>query len=221
MKWTSSFRKRFGSAATAIILVAGASMMPAIASADDSVASADSSPEETIPDRTIYIDGPAPRISADAQIDSKSSTANTEVRTSDETYFEVIPRPGETVRVVYSDAVTDITTEPTSESSNAAKAAACTESVTAYQAYKSGNNAIENGMFQISTGCSAGKSGTVYLYQLILASSRKSYINNTGYATSFSTTYQCANNNTKNWFGKAGFGGVTSGPKASLACGMP
>lgn len=207
---------------TAAAAILCGTLLAGIAEADESEANA--LPVATEPDRTIYVNGPAPRVSDDVPVDQSRSTARTEVRVTEGTVFATIPAPGETVRIVYTDAVTDITTQPDVDASARASgltAAACTESVTAYKAYKDGNKARENGMFQISTGCKSGKAGKVYLYQVVLASTNSALVANTGYATSFSTSYTCASTRTKNWSGKAGFSGITSGPTASLACDMP
>lgn len=186
------------------VIAAGALPCAPAQAADHS----DQLPSDTSPDRVIYVDGRAPAFHADGATKAAAE-------------FAVIPKPGETVRVVYSDAVTDITTHAVTDKSTAA---ACTESVTVYTPYKpSSTTARVNTAFTISTGCASGKTGYAILYAVTAAANRSSFISNTGYTTSFSTTYTCNNTRSRSWhgFGRLGAAGGTTGPSATLSCDQP
>lgn len=160
----------------------------------------DTPPAATSPDRVIYVDGPAPAFQNDG-----AKTASAE--------FAVVPASGETIRVVYTDAVADISA-----------AGACTESTTVYTPYKpSSTTARVNVAFSISTGCSSGKTGYAILYAVTAAANNSSFISNSGYTTSFSTTYTCNNTRSRIWkgFGRLGSAGGTFGPTATLSCDQP
>lgn len=195
-----------------MILSAIATVFLVAVSATSAVASSeDNSEREIKPDRVIFIDRPAPRLPDAVPLNRSLSTATMEVRTSAMVEFPVQPEPGETVRVIYSDAVTDVI---------ASAAGSCTESMTSYTPYKSGNQARVNGSFMRSTGCSASKGARVALYRSTLQAKRDSTVSNNGYTVSWGIGKDCYANDNASWSGKSIWisGGATSGPSATLPC---
>lgn len=186
--------------ATGLLVLASASTASA----------ADKLPPDTEPDRTIYIDHAAPSIIDDDPADRSLSSGDTEVRISEGTNFPVIPESGETVRVVYTDAIAEV-----------ARAGSCTKSLTTYTPYKSGNAARVGASWMVSTGCSSSDKVTIGLYDgwLMLASQQYSGSND-GYTASASVGKTCASSTNTSFRGISAWqsGGSVNGPSATLAC---
>lgn len=91
-------------------------------------------PSDEEPDRVIHVDGPVPEPDSSAKVIQADSDVTVTVTEPED--LPVVPEPGETVRIVYTNAVTEITTDPIDDSAEASAAAACTKSLTAYTPYK-------------------------------------------------------------------------------------
>lgn len=121
-------------------------------------ASTDGPPDDNYPDRVIYVEQLAPH-PVDMLISSDGDKGRAFVADQDE--FPVLPEPGQTVRIIYLDAVTDVTTESDPDS---AKVASCTQSITVYTPYKSSNRPVVYGSAMISSGCGGARGFTLRLY---------------------------------------------------------
>ena len=113
------------------------------AAPDDEVAIDPYQPPFGEPSEVIYIDGPAPKPDEDSLI-SRSTTSAGDVFVYETEDFPANPAPGETIRIVYTDSVTEV---------SAAAAGTCTKSISADSPYKSGNRPRANGRGSISAGC--------------------------------------------------------------------
>lgn len=167
-------------------------------------------PAETIPDRTIYVDHAAPPLSENVQVDPELSTQQVKVRVGEIKGLPLIPEDGETVRIVYTDAVSDVT-----------RAAACTKSLTAYTPYLSGGNVWVNGGWSISTGCTSGDTATVWLVSGFSTLASNSFTATpTGWNSTGGVAKACKNTNSRNYYGMTswGSGGSTKGNLVSLKC---
>ncbi|HKP07755.1 MAG TPA: hypothetical protein VJU58_10930 [Microbacterium sp.] len=180
--------------------------------------SGDAPPPDNKPDRVLYLDHPAPNL-ADARAFADGETGEASVATNGE--FPVIPAPGETVRVVYTDAVTDVTTL---ESSAEALAASCTQSITVGTPYKASNRPRVQGSAMISTGCSSGLQFTIALwgggYQ---RGSNSIFVPNSGNTWSTSAVGgECWDSGNISYFGIGSLssigGGSAWGPSSTLPC---
>ena len=177
--------------------------------------------DDDAPDRIIYVDGEAPRPAETGVLVSQRVTPQGEVRVTKGTDFPVTPAPGETIQIIYKDAVTTVITEDSSAATAVAVAEACTKSLTAYTPYKSGSVARFNGAASISSGCSSGTTLTVGLYDgWLMLSSNQTYVSNNGYTSSISTSKACASSTSTSYYGISRFssGGSATGPQATLAC---
>lgn len=179
----------------------------------------DSPLSDTKADRTIYIDELAPVPSGDNLVSREvTSTTTMQVWVEDGSFLPVIPAPGESVNVVYIDAVSLITTEPLA---SGAKAASCTKSLTAYAPTKVGNNARLTGSGTITSGCSSSGTATIGIYNgFVMANSISWSIANSGNRTNASFSTQCKSTASTPLYGIARWtsGGSTTGPTATLAC---
>ena len=192
----------------------------ALAAAPASAGSGGEAPPSTAePDRVIYVDGPIPEIDPSAKV--IQSDANAEVTLVEQADLPVVPAPGETVRIVYTNAITEITTEPTSTS--IAAAASCTKSITAETPYKtSAGNAVGRGRGTISSGCSSGGTLRVYLYSgLVVKASAEIGVPNNGSTFSRSVASACANSDRTSHYTYAVWasGGSARSTSATLTCG--
>lgn len=195
-----------------VVLAATIAITSGLLLASPAQAATPPAPPDDAPDRTVYIDSPAPQVSIAGAKETTTANGSIALRTTEGAVFPVTPEPGETVRVVYTNAVADIS-----------RAGSCTESVTTYTPYKSGNSARVNAAFTVSTGCSGARRGYVLLYAVTLAAQNDAPVSNNGYTTSFSASYTCANTRSRSWYGIARLGatGGTYGPSATLACDQP
>lgn len=209
--------KEVVSASAAALLLA--SSLVAFSSAAQATDEPSGPPAENKVDRTIRIDEPAP-VPARGNLVSRdvSSAGTVEMWEEDGDFLPATPAPGESVQVVYTDAVSLITTEPVASEG---VAAACTKSLTAYAPRKVGNFATLTGSGTISTGCSSGDTATVGLYNgWVMHNSVSWSVANSGNRTNamFGTT--CASSASTPLYGIARWtsGGSVWGPTATLAC---
>lgn len=169
-------------------------------------------PADTTPDRTIYVDHAAPPLPENAQVDPEQSTNRVKIRVGEINDLPLIPQDGETVRIVYTDAVSDVN-----------RAGSCTKSLTTYTPYLSGGNVWVNAGWTVSTGCEQRDQVTVQLASslIVLASSSFSGSND-GYATTGGTSKACKNSNTTKYvgIGRWGSGGSVWSPFTDLNCGV-
>lgn len=111
-------------------------------------------PPDNAPDRVVHVAAPAPAVAADARVISSTKTGASEVTVLEGDEFPVTPAPGETVRVIYTNAVTDVTA-----------LAGCTRSVTVNTPYILSGRLYSTAFLTISTGCASGKLFSLYLYK--------------------------------------------------------
>ncbi|KAA9105051.1 hypothetical protein [Microbacterium rhizomatis] len=130
----------------------------AIGASASGSASSDAPPPEDTPDRIIYVDHPAPLPVNKRVI---SSNERGEAYVADNTEFPIIPAEGETVQIVYTDAVTTVFTEP---STLPVQPAVCTVSMTVDAPTKAGNRPVVFGSAMVSRECSSGRGFTLGLY---------------------------------------------------------
>lgn len=172
-------------------------------------------PQDNQPDRVIYVDHPAPQAKQET-----SSGEKGEVYVADLGEFPVIPEEGEAVRIIYTDAVTDIsTTVPV----DATAAASCTHSVTVNTPYKTSNRARVSGSAMRSSGCSGNLGFTLRLYgaNFERANGHTTVLPNGGNFGLGIVAGPCASTSQMGFYGigtLAGGGGSTWGPSANLSC---
>lgn len=205
----------FSAAATALLV--GSSMM-AFGVTAHAANEFDGPPAESKTDRTIYINEPAPTPDGGKLVSrEEDSTGQIEVWRVDDDFLPVTPIPGESVRVVYTDAVSLITTEPVLHGARAA----CTKSLTAHAPYKVSNTVRQTGSGTISTGCSSGDTATVGLYNgLTMYKSLSWSVANSGNLTHGSLQVTCSSTASTSLYGIARWssGGSVWGPTVTLAC---
>jgi len=172
-------------------------------------------PADTTPDRVIYVNHAAPQPQGKLVTDRDGSVKPDVVGDNE---FPVVPAPGETVRLVYTDAVTDVTTRESGESARAS----CTESKTVGTPYKASNAPRVQGYASISSGCGGGATFKIVLYGALSSRGNTSaYVPNNGSSV---TVYVAGPTCTYGWdAGYYGIGtfsgsGATQGPTATLPC---
>lgn len=178
---------------------------PAVAAQSEAALPADSTP-----DRIIYVNHAAPSLPENVSADPELSTEQVKVRLAQTDDLPLIPEDGETVRIIYTDAVADVS-----------RAGQCTKSLTAFTPYLSGGNVWLNGGWTISTGCSSGDTVTIRLLSGILTvASKSTAASNNGWATTTGVTKACKNNNSADYRGVVSWssGGPVTGPSATLNC---
>ncbi|GAA3210635.1 hypothetical protein GCM10017690_21260 [Microbacterium terregens] len=148
------------------------------------------------------------------------STAGTEVRITEGNDFPVIPEPGETVQIVYTDAVTEVSTDSTDPASRVALS--CTKSLTVDTPYKTSYpQSRVSAWATISSGCSRGDTITLGLYDgwYMISSNSWSAVNN-GSTFGSGTSGPCNSTASTPYKGIAawGTGGSVTGPTANLSC---
>lgn len=212
------------------ILLAGSLGVPVAAHATDSTETfragsppAVSPADETTVDEVIYVDGPVPRTSDEGDVIYEKSDSQGDVVVTRTDDFPVVPEPGESVKLIYTDGVTVITTEPQSE---ARAAADCTKSATAAKPTKSNNRIRGYGAGSISSGCSSGDLLRVTVYGAFSVqygtNTVQAYNNNTTVsATTLSGT--CVYGFDANYGTSTGWngGGGASSGSTSLPCSYP
>lgn len=186
-------------------------------------ASTESAPQSTgdgEPDQIIYINGPLPENNRSQKI--IQSDRNAEVTIVEQADLPVVPEPGETVRLVYTNAVTEITTEPAAASS-VGIAAACTRSITASTPVRTSYpSARAYGQGSISSGCSSGSTLRVYLYTgWDVRANNSLFVTNNGSTWGTSTTATCGNSNSTSHYTLSTWssGGSARSQSVSLFCG--
>lgn len=203
--------------ATAVIVLGTATGASAVVPSTDS--SSPPPPPPTEPDRVIYVDHPAPKPENQRII---SNGERTQATVADASEFPVIPEPGETVRIVYTDAATNITTLAPAD---AAAKAACTQSITVDTPYKSNNRARVSGSAIVTSGC--GGSSTTFTLRLyganILRGDGSINVLHNGSSWGLGVlTGACDNTGNTGYYGIGNLGssGSNWGPSATLACGF-
>jgi len=144
-------------AVTAVALLTLGSASAASASPDGTEPGLD-----TTPDRIINVDQPAPKPQHMVFLeggDHRAASQEYDVYLAQDDEFPLIPEPGETVRILYTDAVTDIATEASTARS---AAAACTTSITVGTPYEVSERPRGSGSAMRSSGCS-GSTSTFFL----------------------------------------------------------
>jgi hypothetical protein len=119
-------------------------------------AHAASEPPAEQPDRITRLDQPAPGSLDDGVLTYEKSTAGAEVRVFEGSDFPVVPELGESVRLVYTNAVTELST-----SVEGIDAVPCTVSLTTFAPYKSSNAARVSARGMVSAGCPSRRTITV------------------------------------------------------------
>lgn len=180
------------------------------------------------PDQIIYINEPIPELDDSAVV--VQSDPNATVVVTEPEDLPVVPEPGETIRLVYTDAVTEITTEPVDvwsspedTSTAAALAAGCTKSLTAEVPTKSSYpQARAVGRGSISSGCGSGSTLGIYLYSGIeVKASRKLTVPNNGSIWSGTVAKTCGNADSTSHYTLVNWssGGSATSQSKSLTCG--
>jgi hypothetical protein len=168
-------------------------------------------PPDNQPDRTVYVNGPAPTPPEDSRILSNTEDDTTSSMVVEGDDFPVTPAPGETVRVIYTNAVTDVT-----------RAGSCTESITVDTPYKLQNRVFLTGWAMVSSGCGGGASFTLALYQAanFYTSTSVSVPNDGANHGAGISTKICTYGFNTGFFGIGswGSGGSTWGPTTTLPC---
>jgi len=169
------------------------------------------------PDRIIYVDGPAPRPPADAHVTYQSSTAGTDVTVTESTDFPVVPNPGETIRIVYTDAVTELSTL-----TDQAARGSCTVSLTVDSPLKTGNRAYVAARGSVSSGCGSARTINLGLYEggVQRASNSWGVLNNGSTFGSSARAGECTYGFDTPFRGIASwsFGGAVYGPIGNVSC---
>lgn len=174
------------------------------------------------PNRIIYVDGPSPKPDNSARVIQSDSNATVTVTEPED--LPVVPEPGETVRIIYTDAVTEITTDPVVDSVGA-RAAACTRSITANTPYKTSYpQARASGSGSISSGCSGGSTLRVNLYGggLHRAGTSFNSVPANGSTFSIGTGRTCPNSNSTSHYTLSTWGaggGSAQSSTRTLTCG--
>ncbi|GAA4924557.1 hypothetical protein GCM10025777_38230 [Membranihabitans marinus] len=171
------------------------------------------------PNRIIYVDGPSPKPDNSARVIQSDSNATVTVTEPED--LPVVPEPGETVRIIYTDAVTEITTDPVVDSVGA-RAGACTKSITANTPWKSSTQARASGSGTISRGCGYGSTLRVHLYGGGVHRGDTSFSvpnNGSTFSTGFGRT--CSNSNSTSHYVLSTWssGGSAMSGTRTLACG--
>lgn len=174
-----------------------------------------SRPVDNVPDRIIYLNEPAPQPAQDQRIISEESGISHEMRVVRGDQFPVMPRPGETVRIVYTDAVTDISTDAVTDIS---PRASCTKSMTTNEP-TSANFVVVRATGVVSSGCGGGSGAKIALYSLSLLSSNTFNVPLGGTASS-GTSKACQSGTNTSYYGIASWsnGGAVWGPSKTLPC---
>ncbi len=175
----------------------------------------EAAPPDTKPDRIILVGHAAPQVQGKLVTAGDGSVKPDVVGDDD---FPVVPAPGETVRLIYTDAVTDVTTR---DSSSVARAS-CTESKTVKTPYKASNAPRVEGYASISSGCGGGATFKIVLYGALgTRGNTSAYVPNNGSSVN---VYVAGATCTYGWdAGYYGIGtfsgsGATQGPTATLPC---
>lgn len=178
---------------------------------------AEEPPPSEAPDRIIYIDHPAPRPDEGKLIPLGGDVYEAFVATEAE--FPLIPAPGETVRIIYTDAVTEVATEPRVEG---ARAASCTRAITVNTPTLSSNRPRVYGAGMITSGCTSGSTYRLFLYNgLFVPADGSVYVPNNGSSFGISIVGgTCWSNSIGGFrgFGRFGGSGGSWGPSTNLAC---
>lgn len=173
------------------------------------------------PNRIIYVDGPAPKPDNSARVIQSDSNATVTVTEPED--LPVVPEPGETVRIIYTDAVTEITTDPVVDS-DGATAASCTRSITANTPWKSASQqARASGSGSISSGCRGGGSVLrVNLYGGGTHKGNKSFsvpANGSTFTTGFGVTCKNSKSTSHYTLSTWSSGGSAASSTVKLTCG--
>lgn len=172
------------------------------------------------PDQILYVDGPAPEPDSSARVIQSDSSVTVTVTEPED--LPVVPEPGETVRIVYTDAVTEITTDPVVDSVGA-RAAACTKSITAKTPYKTSYpQARAEGSGSISSGCGSGSTLRVYLYTgWEVKANGSSSVPANGSTVTITAGKNCGNSNSTPHFTMTTWssGGSAQSNSKNLTCG--
>lgn len=187
--------------AAAISLVAAAPIPSNAANLSDS----SSASEE--PDRVIYVDAPAPRVSDDATVVSRSESL--EVKTSPESLLEYPVADGEHLMVVYTDGIV-----------HATKAGKCTVTTSSYKPTKKSNKANATGAFSRSSAC-GNETAKIYLYQgIVNYADNSAYVYGNGATVVISASKHCDYGFNSTWYGLGTWstGGSSKSPTATLPC---
>lgn len=177
---------------------------------------ASTSGDKPTPDRIVYVNHPAPRLVGVRVVSVGDGYEASVAKNID---FPLIPEAGETIRIVYTDAVTDVTTEaPT----GATLAASCTRSITVNTPYKASGRPRVSGSGMISSGCTSGATFSLHLYDPVyqradgsvsVPNNGSTYILGIVGPTCWGTT-----STQYHALGQFGGSGGTWGPIASLTC---
>lgn len=178
---------------------------------------ATTAPPPDQPDRTIVVDGPAPRPPADAQVTYQQSGAGYEVTVTEATDFPVIPASGETVAIIYTDATAQLSTFVDPESR-----ASCTVSLTVDSPRKTGNRAVVSARGSVSSSCGSARTINLGLYEggVQRASNSWGVLNNGSTFGSSALAGTCTYGFDTPFRGVAAwsFGGAVYGPVANIPC---
>lgn len=197
----------FSGAGFSLILLASlvGGSTSAVASTDDGTAvSADES------DRTVYLNEPAPALSDLGQVTASYSEGNEDVWVTEGTNFPVTPRDGETVRVIYTDAVADVD-----------RAGGCTQSLTTFTPTLSIGQVYVSSRWMVSTGCSSNAGVSVGLYSGLSKLAGATHTAENNGRTVSTRVYATCNKTTRTQFyGISAWtsGGKTQGPFKDLNC---
>jgi hypothetical protein len=174
-------------------------------------------PPESQPDRIINIDQPVPQ-PGDRRLVSSSEKG--EVFVSEEGEFPVIPKPGETVRIVYTDAVTEVTTEPPTK----ADLESCTHSLTVEEPRLGGNRVSVSAAGVVSAGCKGPRGFFVRLYGGGWERGSNNVVvpNNGSKWIIQASSGSCGNTSEMGWLGIASWpdGGAIYSPAVNLRCSV-
>lgn len=178
-------------------------------------------PVEGEPDRIIYVDATVPRLGNSARV--IQSDSNAEVTIVERSALPVVPAPGETVRIVYTNGVTEITTDPVAEFPVGRAAAPFTKSITAEVPTRTSYpQARAWGQGSITSGCSGGSTLRVHLYTgLEVKASNSATVLNNGSTWRITASKTCGNSNSTAHYTLASWssGGSSKSQSKSLACG--
>jgi len=208
--------KRSKKAATAIVGIATIALSSMISSAAFATDAA-TDPPAGQPDQIIYIDGPAPQPPADAHVTYQQSTAGAEVTVTEGVEFPVVPKLGETVRIVYTDAVTELSTfaDETNRGS-------CTVSLTVDSPSKTSNRAYVAARGSVSSACGSARTINLGLYEGGMQRADNSWgvLNNGSTFGSSARAGTCTYGFDTPFRGIAAwsFGGAVYGPIGNIAC---
>lgn len=167
-------------------------------------------PPDNQPDRVVYVDAPAPLPASDAHVVSSTTDGTSSLTVVEGDDFPVKPAAGETVRVVYTNAVADVTA-----------LAGCTHSVTVNTPYTLSGKLYVTGFAMVSTGCASSQYFSLYLYKnLSLTNQTSTTVPNDGASHGLGLVRTCTSTSSNGYvaIGTLASGGSTWGPGATLAC---